>query len=331
MNELRSIPNTADSDPNFLLRAKGRERAKRKLRSMAIAAEKAGFINPSGLRSDLLINGEELKLRSIKPEQIRKILDEEYEEEEEGKDGRDGSSKPKRRHDDGSTDPLQSVIAALGATEGSGESSGHNRTVTKLVYLPRMDRLLVLEMRNPVITALSFTGAPAAKMRGTKGYPTAAVFFEVQQVSAHICTVMVFPSANIMNHCGGVGCGPLQGTSWNPYLITSSTDNRIHLWDLSVGSAQFTLITSWPTPSCVTSLCWCQKYNTLFSGSEDGAIHAWDVSTQLERRCMLGHTEFVTEMLLLSDLDVLISSSLDGSICIWDMTRGALREVSGCC
>lgn len=42
---------------------------------------------------------------------------------------------------------------------------------------------------------------------------------------------------------------------------------------------------------------------------------------------MIGHTDSVTEIVALPEVDVLVSAGMDGILCLWDTTNGALRQV----
>jgi WD40 repeat protein len=74
-------------------------------------------------------------------------------------------------------------------------------------------------------------------------------------------------------------------------------------------------------------MCWHAKFNTLFTGGDNGLLHTWDVASQNETRCMIGHTDSVTEIVALPEVDVLVSAGMDGLLCLWDTTNGALRQV----
>jgi WD40 repeat protein len=58
-----------------------------------------------------------------------------------------------------------------------------------------------------------------------------------------------------------------------------------------------------------------------------GLIHTWDVKHGYETSCMSAHTDVVTDIVMITSLDQMVSASMDHTVRVWDCCSGALRMV----
>jgi WD40 repeat protein len=57
----------------------------------------------------------------------------------------------------------------------------------------------------------------------------------------------------------------------------------------------------------------------LASGSSDGSIKLWDISSRREVRTLTGHTDSITSIEFSEDRKTVAAGSSDGSLLIWDV------------
>lgn len=67
------------------------------------------------------------------------------------------------------------------------------------------------------------------------------------------------------------------------------------------------------------------KPNSLASGSDDGSIILWDLTTGKRESTLTGHNSKVTQVEF-SDAGTLVSASRDGTTRFWDVATGAQKE-----
>ncbi|KAF7376820.1 WD40 repeat-like protein [Mycena sanguinolenta] len=73
----------------------------------------------------------------------------------------------------------------------------------------------------------------------------------------------------------------------------------------------------------VTSVAFSSDSTRVVSGSYDGTVRIWDVTTGTELRRMEGHTGYVISVVFSPDGAHIVSGSDDDTVCIWDATTGA--------
>jgi len=69
----------------------------------------------------------------------------------------------------------------------------------------------------------------------------------------------------------------------------------------------------------VTSVCFSEHADQIFSGGIDNEIKVWDVRTNQVALVLEGHTDTVTGLKLSPDGNFLLSNSMDQTVRIWDI------------
>ncbi|MBS0647678.1 MAG: hypothetical protein JSS10_00465 [Verrucomicrobia bacterium] len=110
----------------------------------------------------------------------------------------------------------------------------------------------------------------------------------------------------------------------NKWLISSSKNGKIQLWDLSKQKCTHTQVQA---PSSVNALLVCHKNKMLISGSATGNISIWEIDLELEvgrimtkrtlKKDQEGHSDSVNALAFLPDGKI-VSASSDKTLKIWD-------------
>lgn len=109
-------------------------------------------------------------------------------------------------------------------------------------------------------------------------------------------------------------------------LLTGSEDCTIRRWDLFSGK-ELCLYSA--HNNTITSLAKSPDSDYFLSGSADGKLGVWRVSSEDCLRFLGGHSDEVVEVLLLANT-VAVSSSRDWSLRVWDILAGrCLRLLNG--
>lgn len=111
------------------------------------------------------------------------------------------------------------------------------------------------------------------------------------------------------------------------YLATGSADGTVQVWDVAKGFS--THLFRSPTPGLISSLRFgpspVQAW-TLYSGSENGMIRAWDLK---QSKCVMsfeGHDSVVRGLALTQDGRTLVSAARDQMLMVWDTKTGKTRR-----
>jgi WD40 repeat protein len=102
-------------------------------------------------------------------------------------------------------------------------------------------------------------------------------------------------------------------------LVTGSNDQAA-LWDTASGKKLQSFYG--PTTACVAL---SDDGRTVFTGSYDGTVILWEVTTGKQRQILQGHSDTVTGIALSSDHKHLWTASGDGSIRLWNPYTGEER------
>lgn len=100
-------------------------------------------------------------------------------------------------------------------------------------------------------------------------------------------------------------------------VLTSSLDHTCKLWAYHSDAALSSLV----FPSAITCATMDQGETVIYAGSNDCSIYAVDLlgsDRQAQDQTFQGHTKPVTSVSLSLDGTILLSTSLDGSIKLWD-------------
>ncbi|KAG9293369.1 hypothetical protein G9A89_007615 [Geosiphon pyriformis] len=116
----------------------------------------------------------------------------------------------------------------------------------------------------------------------------------------------------------GLACDPL-----NRYLISSSLDGTVKIWDIQTATLTNTIIIASP----ITNLQLKTDSNLLAIVSDDLCIRVIDVETYKIIREFWGHRNRITDITYNSDGRWIVSSSLDSTIRTWDLPSGHMIDV----
>ena len=113
-------------------------------------------------------------------------------------------------------------------------------------------------------------------------------------------------------------------------LASASHDNNIRLWDIDSGNVDQVLkIESHSLEEC--SLAFSPDGKSLALGFDDGTITLLDMITG-DERVLKGHSESITSIVFMPEGKLLVSGHhLNGSLRLWDINTGQLREVIKFC
>ena len=108
-------------------------------------------------------------------------------------------------------------------------------------------------------------------------------------------------------------------------LASDSSDLTIQIWSISTGVTLKTINVSMD----LRCLGFISSRNHLASGHENGDINIYDITTGSSIATLIGHTDWVIDLVYISNMDLLASSGFvnDRTIRIWDMTTYATKFI----
>ncbi|CAG8455276.1 13892_t:CDS:10 [Ambispora leptoticha] len=109
----------------------------------------------------------------------------------------------------------------------------------------------------------------------------------------------------------------------NRFIISSSLDGTIKIWDFTSAEVINTIYISSP----VTILKYQTESNLLATASDDLTIRVIDVDTRKIVRAFSGHRNRITDLTFSQDGRWIISSSLDSTIRTWDLPSGHMIDI----
>ncbi|KAI9189913.1 rRNA-processing protein utp21 [Blastocladiella emersonii ATCC 22665] len=108
----------------------------------------------------------------------------------------------------------------------------------------------------------------------------------------------------------------------NRFVVSSSLDATIKVWDFKTGKELYTL----PVPAPVTQLA-CHADNELIAiVADDLAVRVFDLETRRIVREFWGHRNRITDVAFSPDGRWLVSASLDATVKTWDLPTGCLID-----
>lgn len=121
---------------------------------------------------------------------------------------------------------------------------------------------------------------------------------------------------------GSLGCAKAFAITPNgDILISGGSGGRLCVWDLSTHE----LIESMVGEGSIVALCVTADGARVAAGTLKGPIYMWDLVTFSRLGMLRGHGDMVTELAACShDASVVVSSSLDGTVRVWNSTSMAL-------
>lgn len=111
----------------------------------------------------------------------------------------------------------------------------------------------------------------------------------------------------------------LTSTKQINFLISGSSDKTIKLWNMAKKYSSACHKTLSGHLDFVWSVFLCQDDQTLISGGVDKHIKLWNIQTGETLMTLTGHQEQVNKVMLYGE-NIVLSSSLDGTLKFWDTT-----------
>ncbi len=116
----------------------------------------------------------------------------------------------------------------------------------------------------------------------------------------NVCRVWKVPSGTLINELKGHRPGT-EGTPFAPSLLGDRGE----------------------TKNCTTAVAFDASGQLLLTGGSDKQAILWDVNLGTKRRILDGHTDQITGVAFTSNSRFAVTSSLDGSVRVWDSQTGA--------
>ncbi|KAG2180209.1 hypothetical protein INT43_003998 [Umbelopsis isabellina] len=113
------------------------------------------------------------------------------------------------------------------------------------------------------------------------------------------------------------------GDNLNRYLITSSVDKTVKLWDFNSAKLLHTITLESP----IVSIEFQRDSDLLAVACDDLGIRVVDIETQKVVREFWGHRNRITDMTFSSDGRWIVSASLDATVRTWDLPTGNLVDI----
>eukprot|EP00698_Gefionella_okellyi_P025180 TRINITY_DN9117_c0_g2_i1.p1 TRINITY_DN9117_c0_g2~~TRINITY_DN9117_c0_g2_i1.p1 ORF type:complete len:675 (+),score=150.04 TRINITY_DN9117_c0_g2_i1:83-2026(+) len=117
---------------------------------------------------------------------------------------------------------------------------------------------------------------------------------------------------------------PVTDTAYIPRLhciVTASLDRSIFLWDQQKGDLRKRIF----TPHAVLRVAYSEVEDAIFTGSASGDVEIWDPDTGRRKHSFHAHSDAVTALCPLPFASLVVSSSLDGTISVWDAAIGKIH------
>ena len=104
--------------------------------------------------------------------------------------------------------------------------------------------------------------------------------------------------------------------------VSASDDCTARLWDTRVRGD----VGCFEDDYQITAVAYANDGNMVYTGGIDNMITAWDVRTMNKSMSMKGHTDTITGLSLNPKGTHLLSNSMDGSLCSWDIRPFASQK-----
>ena len=73
----------------------------------------------------------------------------------------------------------------------------------------------------------------------------------------------------------------------------------------------------------------CKKFGTVFTGGRDSVIRKWEPKNMKESYAMEHHSDWVNDLVVLNNGELLISASSDQSLKVWNSTKAYCMSTWG--
>jgi Prp8 binding protein len=105
-------------------------------------------------------------------------------------------------------------------------------------------------------------------------------------------------------------------------MISGADDGKIKVWDTRSKGCQLSFDAHFP----VTSVCFLDENNRIFSAGIDNVIKVWELKTNSLIMSLEGHQDTITGLRLSPDGSYILSNSMDNTVRIWDIKPYASGE-----
>src|SRR5262249_16631754 len=105
------------------------------------------------------------------------------------------------------------------------------------------------------------------------------------------------------------------------FAVTANSDGTLRVWDLEPPNQRQTCSLTVPgvEPTCAI---WSRDQRFLLSGSTDGSVRLWRVTTERQLARFEGHSSPVTCLAMTPDNRLALSGSADRTVRLWDVATG---------
>jgi WD40 repeat protein len=122
-----------------------------------------------------------------------------------------------------------------------------------------------------------------------------------------------------------VASGPVQNVAFDPSgrrLASASQGGGLRLWDLRLKRVTGSL----GNRDEVLSIAWSRDGNRIAAGGSDGILRLYDVASGHEVMSLHGHVSGITSLQFCRADSLLTSTSVDGTVRVWDSQPAGSRE-----